>query len=228
MKCPDALLLDAGNTLLFPDYHVMAELLAASGHAVDAAALRAGQVHAHRAYVARLGSGGAHEDGWYSLMRAWVCAAGLREDQADGAVRELRAAHDRANLWSCVPEGVAEALARMRAAGVPLAIVSNSEGGLHALLERVGLTPLFDLVIDSSREGVSKPDPEIFRRACERLGVEPVRCLYAGDLHEVDVVGARRAGLEAALVDALDGYPDYREAPRFVSVMALVDAIVLG
>ena len=41
------------------------------------------------------------------------------------------------------------------------------------------------------------PDPEIFQRALERCGVEPCQALFVGDHPDVDVAGARRAGLVA-------------------------------
>jgi putative hydrolase of the HAD superfamily len=52
-------------------------------------------------------------------------------------------------------------------------------------------------------EGVEKPDPEIFLRACRRMGVEPGAALYVGDLYPVDVLGARSAGMEALLLDPM-------------------------
>jgi putative hydrolase of the HAD superfamily len=160
------------------------------------------------------------------LMRTWVCSAGLPEPAAEDATRALRAAHDARNFWRRVPDHVRPALARARASGHGLAVVSNSEGGLHRLLDELALGSFFDVVVDSAREGVCKPDPEIFLRACRRLGVAPESALYAGDLPEIDVAGARAAGLDAALVDALGVHRDYADAPRFSSIEALVEAIV--
>jgi HAD superfamily hydrolase (TIGR01509 family) len=138
----------------------------------------------------------------------------------------LRAEQDRLNLWRLVPEGVREAVAGLRAAGIPVGLVSNSEGQLGALLERVGLGQAFDVVLDSGIEGVRKPDPEIFLRACSRIGVEPADALYAGDIPEIDVQGAHGAGLRAALVDPYGLYPSFDAAPRFSSVPELASAIL--
>ena len=221
---PDALLLDAGNTIVFPDHAAIAGVLQRCGHAIDAYSIRACQAEANRAYIACLEEGAPHEDGWQTLMRTWVCAAGVAEARALEAVRALRRVHDDFNLWRSVPDDVIDALTRLRDARIPLAVVSNSEGGLRRLFERLDLARFFDVMIDSAEEGVRKPDPDIFLRACRRLGVEPARCLYAGDLPEVDVDGARRAGLAAALVDPLGAYPDYR--PRFSSLAELADALL--
>jgi putative hydrolase of the HAD superfamily len=54
--------------------------------------------------------------------------------------------------------------------------------------------------MDSTLAGVEKPDPAIFVSALEALGVEPAAALYVGDLYEVDVLGARAAGMDAVLL----------------------------
>jgi putative hydrolase of the HAD superfamily len=51
--------------------------------------------------------------------------------------------------------------------------------------------------------GVEKPDPRIFRMALERMGIEPEDAVYVGDVYEIDVVGARAAGMRAYLIDPL-------------------------
>jgi putative hydrolase of the HAD superfamily len=82
------------------------------------------------------------------------------------------------------------------------------------------------VVVDSHSEGLRKPDPVIFQRACGRIGVEPADCLYAGDLPDIDVDGARGAGLEAVLIDSFGIYPDYDAAPRYESVGELCSALL--
>jgi putative hydrolase of the HAD superfamily len=57
------------------------------------------------------------------------------------------------------------------------------------------------VIVDSSVVGVEKPDPRIFTIALERLAEEPERAAYVGDFPDVDVVGARAAGLVAILLD---------------------------
>jgi putative hydrolase of the HAD superfamily len=52
-------------------------------------------------------------------------------------------------------------------------------------------------VLISDGEGVSKPDPEIFRRALERLGTNASDAVFVGDHPDVDVSGARAAGMKA-------------------------------
>jgi putative hydrolase of the HAD superfamily len=66
-------------------------------------------------------------------------------------------------------------------------------------LEAAELLEFFEVVIDSALAGVEKPDPAIFHAALEALGVPARDALYVGDLYDVDVLGARAAGMDAVL-----------------------------
>jgi HAD superfamily hydrolase (TIGR01509 family) len=91
-------------------------------------------------------------------------------------------------------DGAAEALERLRAAGLSLACVSDWDIGLDEQLGRVGLGHIFSLVLTSAEAGAEKPDPTLFLQAVERLRVEPARALHVGD-GEADRKGAEAAGL---------------------------------
>jgi hypothetical protein len=71
---PDALLLDAGNTILFIDHGVMSDVLGALGYDVSAAALRSTQRAANLRYVEQLRDDGDHDDAWRVFMQRWVSA----------------------------------------------------------------------------------------------------------------------------------------------------------
>jgi HAD superfamily hydrolase (TIGR01549 family) len=218
----DALLLDAGNTLVFLDPEAAALVL---DRRVDGDALGRAMAPAHRRYAERIQAGGSHEQAWRVFMACWVEAAGMPKHQVEPAVDALRDEHDRFNLWRRLPPEVPPALERARRAGIRLGIISNSEGQLLRLLERLDLAAPFEVILDSGVVGLRKPDPALFHLAAERLELAPEDCLYAGDIPEVDVVGAIDAGLSAALVDSLGLHPGYADAPRFDNVAALVDAM---
>jgi putative hydrolase of the HAD superfamily len=96
---------------------------------------------------------------------------------------------------------VVPALAALREEGIPLAIVSNWDSSLANLLEAHGLTRAFSAILISAVEKSAKPHPEIFHRACARLGVAPGDALHVGDSLEEDYGAARSAGLRALLLD---------------------------
>ncbi|HTT25396.1 MAG TPA: HAD family hydrolase [Thermoplasmata archaeon] len=81
--------------------------------------------------------------------------------------------------------------------GIALGLVSNSqsEAACRDHLTRLGVQRFFPVVVSSGTEGVRKPDPEIFRRAVQRIGVRPEEAVYVGDLPHTDAKGAAAAGL---------------------------------
>ena len=122
---------------------------------------------------------------------------------------ELMAAFSEPGLWHVFPE-VAQVLERIGSLGLPLAVVSNWDSRLPALLDRLGLSGFFAELLVSAVEGIEKPGPEIFHRAASRLGVEACRCVHVGDSPLDDYRGAESAGMRAVLVDRAgifaDGY----------------------
>lgn len=219
-----ALLLDAGNTVVYLDHAAIAEELG-----LDARAVRDAEGPAKHRYEASLRAGGSHEDGWFRYVRDVIVGAGAVSTSTlgdlDAQVRHLRAVHDRFNLWRRVPDGLVDALDAIRADGWAVGVVSNSEGRLAELFARLDVARLFDVVIDSARVGLQKPDPRIFHRATDALGVRPDEAVYLGDIPAVDVDGAHAAGLSAILIDTFDVFPDFDRAPRFRETRDAIDAL---
>lgn len=222
LRRPTVLLFDAGNTLVFLDHDALASAAREITGGLSGDALRRAEPLAKKSYEAALASGMSHEDGWNLYIRTIFEGAGVAFHEAAEAAVAARREHDTFNLWRMLPRELPAALARGRNAGLRYGIVSNSEGRLSELLERVGILPFFELVVDSALEGVRKPDPEIFKRALSRMRVSAAETMYAGDIPNVDVDGARGAGLDAVLIDTLGHYPHYSGAPRFDSVAALI------
>jgi len=91
-----------------------------------------------------------------------------------------------------------QTLASLRGAGFTLGLITNGSVRMQCRkLECLALPVLFDTVLISDAEGVSKPSPEIFRRALERLGVDAAQACYVGNHPDVDIAGARAAGMKA-------------------------------
>jgi putative hydrolase of the HAD superfamily len=81
---------------------------------------------------------------------------------------------------------------------VPVVLVTNATVWLDEDLALLGLTDLADHVVNSSRVGIAKPDPEIYRISAERAGVPAGRCLFVDDT-QANVDAALVAGMTAAL-----------------------------
>jgi putative hydrolase of the HAD superfamily len=86
-------------------------------------------------------------------------------------------------------------------------------------LIRLGLEDVFDSVVVSEDVGVEKPDPVIFKQACDAMGVKPKECIYVGDRLDTDVVGANGVGMLSVRLlrgKYKDARPDnLQQQPRF-------------
>jgi HAD superfamily hydrolase (TIGR01509 family) len=220
------LFLDAGGVLVHPNWSRVGEGLARHGVAADAAVLAAAEPHAKRELDGPARDQ-AHDDdtrGWLYFNLVLRHAGIPRSERTDAALVELREYHMANNLWETVHPEVAPALQALRAHGLQLVVVSNSNGTLKMKMERLGLAPLVDVLFDSHEEGVEKPDPRFFRIALEQSGADAAATVHVGDLYSIDVVGARAAGLRAVLFDAAGLYPE-ADCPRVSSLMDLVAAV---
>ena len=100
---------------------------------------------------------------------------------------------------SCLlfPDAV-QTLSCLRASGLSLGLITNGSLRMQSRkVECLGLSSLFDTILISDAEGVSKPDREIFHRALDRLNTNPAQAVFVGDHPEVDIAGARAAGMQA-------------------------------
>lgn len=76
-----------------------------------------------------------------------------------------------------------------------LGIVSNFYGNLATVCHNAGIHPFFSVIIDSARVGCAKPDPRIFQRALDELGMAPADAVFVGDSLPRDMAGARAIGM---------------------------------
>lgn len=198
-----AVLLDAGNTLVFVDRRRVLEIFRRTGIESNEERFVAAEFAARRQLSRRVEEGGSGTERhvWREYFLTLFRLAGVPDDALEVVGERIREEHARHHLWTHVEPGTREALERLLERGHRLGVISNADGRVEALLRDVGLRDLFEFVIDSHVVGVEKPDPRIFREGTTRLGLDPGECLYVGDLYPVDVVGARGAGLEAVLVD---------------------------
>ena len=123
------------------------------------------------------------------FWRAIGSALGLSAAESDAFVDDYWTG-DRVN-------GAAVSLAKLAGAhGMRIGVLSNAYGDIHELLSKHGLLDLFHEVVNSSLEGLTKPDPAIYHLACSRLGVGPQETLFIDDRRD-NADGARQAGLQA-------------------------------
>jgi putative hydrolase of the HAD superfamily len=226
----EAVLFDAGGTLVRLDFEWMSGCLAGLGIDADVAALRRAEVAGRRAYDARRGSGvsapaaasadGAAEHDPDPYFSGMLQALGAGPATIAAALAAFRVRHLECGLWTRPVEGAREAVDALAAQGLALAVVSNSDGRAERHLADCGVREGLAFVVDSQVVGIEKPDPGIFRIALERLGVASTRALFVGDIVSLDVAGARAAGTHMVLIDP---YGDY--APSGTAAIGSIAAL---
>ncbi|TQN37851.1 putative hydrolase of the HAD superfamily [Blastococcus colisei] len=142
--------------------------------------------------IVRLNSTDPDSNAWARFERNELDVAGFSaafEAEALAAGHRVEAARVLAALRGELRPAMVVAVRRLREAGLPLALLSNNV----APMERVGalgeLLGLFDAIVESSVEGVRKPEPEIYRRALTRLSEAVGRPIEAGDCAYLDDLG---------------------------------------
>jgi putative hydrolase of the HAD superfamily len=165
---------------------------------------------------------------WREIVRTVFEGAGLLPAFApaafDAYFDAVYAHFEEAGVWEVFPD-VPPALAALRDLGCPLGIISNFDGRLFRILDRLGLRAWFASVTLSSQVGAAKPACEIFAHALRRHGVEAGDALHVGDSPVADCEGARAAGLRAVLIDRAGRHADRPGVLRAASLAAVVDVI---
>jgi len=221
--------LDAGGVLMFPNWHRIEDALSRQGVTISAAALAKAEPYARR----KLDNGGTiatttdASRGWLFFDLILEEAGIPRSPLTAAALTELHAYHQANNLWEFVPDEVEPALTALKQRGLTLVVVSNANGTLRKHMDRLGLSALVDIVLDSCEEGVEKPDPKFFEIALSRASAERKTTIHVGDFYQVDVLGARAAGIRPVLVDQAGLRPD-ADCPRVDSLRELVAQISAG
>jgi putative hydrolase of the HAD superfamily len=218
--------LDAGGVLIFPNWERVSATLARHGVDVGAEQLAGAEPYAKRA-LDRSGTVRATNDekrGWLYFDLILEHAGTAPDEACAAALAELHAYHQQSNLWEYMPGDVLPSLRALKKLGLQLVVVSNANGTLDALAERLGLTTCVDCVLDSFVEKVEKPDPRFFEIALARSGADRSSTIHVGDLYEVDVVGARAAGIRPVLLDAANLYAD-ADCERVRSLGELVELL---
>jgi len=110
--------------------------------------------------------------------------------------------------------GVRTWLERLAAAGVPRAIGSSTHReNIEVSLDVLGLRAYFTAIVSAEDVSHGKPDPEVFLKAAEKLGMPPERCVVFEDAH-VGIEAAQRAGMRVIAVATTNPLEDLAKADR--------------
>lgn len=229
MREIEAVFFDAAGTLF--------EVRGSVGRIYSAIALRYGvQTHPEaldRAFSVALGKKSAQgiapadvqdnvaeEKRWWSEIVESVLADNMPKEAFSEYFDEVFEFFRSADAWQLYPETL-QCLERLQARGCGLGIISNFDSRLIDLLVNLGIGRFFADVTLSWTAGAAKPDPRIFLKATESMGIPASKALHVGDSLEEDFQGARRAGLHAVLLDRKDRYNQSTDVLRVRSLSEL-------
>ena len=206
---------DVGNTLLFPNRpRILAPLPAEKHPALPA--WQALERRTKQEFDQGLMSGRVDHGFWWTFHTYLLQQCGSLDDGVRNALIENT--QNSAN-WDQILPGTRDALDRLRRQ-YSIAVISNADGRIDAVLRRCGICDCFASITDSGNVGHEKPHPAIFAAALREMKADPAESLYVGDVYSVDYVGARNAGMQAVLFDVAGAYLG-REFPRVESLNEL-------
>ncbi len=119
--------------------------------------------------------------------------------------------------------GVEEVLKRLVAKGVRIAIGSSSRNARY-ILKQIGLEKTFDCIADGSDISRSKPFPDVFLKASEKLGISPERCIVVEDA-VAGIEAAKAAGMTAVAVGDAVGSADADYRLKSITDLLLVQLL---
>jgi len=202
----DAVSLDVGGVLVVPDHGFLAAALLRVGTTFDRSLFDAG----HYLAMAAVDQAVSEPEDFTDYLHGFLAAVDVPEADRPRAHDDL-AALLATPLWCQPVPGSRRGVSGLAAAGVPMAVTSNSDGTIADHLRRhewlqVGEGPGAPAaaITDSGVVGVGKPHPAMFDATVAGLGVEAGRILHVGDSVVYDVDGAAACGLQSVHFDPHD------------------------
>lgn len=219
-------LFDVGNTLHHLDHAFIASTVSRHGKPVTATDVAIAEYAAKAAIDGRFRAraAGSDADRRFSYFEIILDALGVPANATAATLAELQAEDRRESLWRVMEPDTPRVISELRRRGFALAVVSNADGRISAALAARGTAPHFTAIVDSHLVGVEKPEARIFQIALEACAAQPSEAVYVGDIYEVDVRGARNAGIAPVLLDPLNRYGEV-DCPRIAALAELIDLL---
>lgn len=202
----DAVSLDVGGVLVVPDHGVLAASLATVGATFDQSRFDVG----HYLAMAAVDAAVSEPEDFTDYLDGFLAAVCVPAEQRAGA-HDALAGVLATPVWCQPVPGARDGLHALRAAGMRLAVTSNSDGTIADHLRRHEWVQIGDgpgapveVITDSGVIGVGKPHPSVYAATVDGLGLAAERILHIGDSVVYDVDGAAACGLRSVHMDPHD------------------------
>ena len=141
---------------------------------------------------------------WTFTYRRFLGELGIEDEAMGEKLFETFSSIESYRLYN----DVKPTLDAVRADGYRMGLISNFDSWLEEMLIEMEVGHVFDPSVISGMVGVEKPDPEIYRIAIERAGVDPARAVHVGDSPRTDMEPASAVGITPILIDRAGRYPN--------------------
>lgn len=108
-------------------------------------------------------------------------------------------------------KGCDELLSLLKKKGLTLAIISNNDGHTAKKCKETGIKNFFDIIVDSTKVKMVKPDAKIYNYTLSKLKLKTEETVHIGDLYGSDILGAINAGIDPIWINHRNGknYENY-------------------
>ena len=113
----------------------------------------------------------------------------------------------------------------LKSRGFKIGVISDWDSALPDLLEGWGVRQRLDGLAVSEIVGCTKPNPRLFQHALAEAGVDGAVSIHVGDFYELDIAGARAAGMTGLLIDVRDRSKN-ADCPRVTTFDAMADYLL--
>jgi len=223
-------LFDAGNTLLtpaIPESQVLSDAAASLGVSIDAAVIEKhipAMYEYYEVLFARDNSVWADDeraaDIWME-MYVYLCELVGIPEIGTQVARIGYETYKDPRSWT-IFDDVMLTINALQSQQIAIGIISNWDSTLASIIQGLGMTHHFDVIITSAVVGLHKPQQEIFKLALRELGAKGDETMYVGDHIHADARGSAGAGLLPVLIDRDN---QHKDSEGFIRIQNLHDLL---
>ncbi len=200
MKSVKAICFDLGDTLASTDppyLHRIAQAMRESGLDISNKDFELVYAKAdYKLFLKQKEKGGLTPSDYRQWFLPLLYESLISENEVNGFRQKVRYAMSKIDFGRVALPGAHDLLDYLKGKGYRLAVISNNDGRAEEKCEEVEIREYFDIVLDSTKLDLIKPDSRIFKHALDKLGLDSREVIHVGDMYGADVMGGMNAGID--------------------------------